>query len=81
VVVQQHPGRLVTILGADEMWLRDHGFVVEVVEAEPGLFWADLRHVSNWVPVRHRYGQGRSPQEAIRSAREWFELELLPVKP
>ncbi len=78
--MRQGPGRFVTVLGADDLWLRDHGLVAEVVEAEPGLFWADLVHQSTWVPVRHRCGRGSSPAEAIRSARACYEMERIAVK-
>jgi hypothetical protein len=66
----------------DEAWLLNRGFVLEVEQTEPNLFWAHLTSTdSPAVHMAPKYGRGKTPDEAITRARERYEVEELGVEP
>ena len=64
-------------VNADEQWLLDHGFGVEVEQEEADLFWTHL------VPQDHpegrapNYGRGATADQSIERARRRYEVEEL----
>jgi hypothetical protein len=57
-----------------EQWFRELDYDVFYDEAD-GWTWAHLRRRGNPSAVVPRYGRGRSPDEAVASAKSRWEVE------
>jgi hypothetical protein len=72
VPVGRRAGDRLRQVNADEQWLRDHGFRVEVEQEEPDLFWAHLVHRVNPEGRVTNYGRGATADQSIESARRRY---------
>jgi hypothetical protein len=68
----------------DEEWFLTQGFLVELEQQGTNPYWAHLVHRSNPDNPQGRapkYGNGKTRESAIRSARQRYEVEQLGIKP
>jgi hypothetical protein len=64
-------------VNADEQWLLDHGFRVEVEQEEADLFWTHLVRLDNPEGRVPSYGRGATADQSIERARMRYEVEEL----
>lgn len=61
----------------DEAWFLEQGFLVEVEEQSPGLFWAHLVNANNPKGRADKYGRGDAAESSISRARQRYEVEQI----